>query len=69
LYLSLKQERSEIAHEAGIPAYRIFHDATLVAMASARPHSLAELAEVHGVGQAKLEAYGPQMLAVIKAAD
>nr|MBV6629619.1 DNA helicase RecQ [Oceanococcus sp. HetDA_MAG_MS8] len=69
LYQSLKQERAELAREAGIPAYRIFHDATLVAMASTRPHSLGELAEVHGVGQAKLEAYGPQMLAVIKSAD
>nr|MBP8298243.1 HRDC domain-containing protein [Burkholderiales bacterium] len=47
----------------------IFHDATLRAIASERPHSLAQLGEVQGVGARKLERYGEAFLALVRAAD
>jgi DNA helicase-2/ATP-dependent DNA helicase PcrA len=47
------------------PAYTVFDDKTLVAIASARPESLVELARVKGVGPAKLEQYGDAVLAIV----
>ncbi len=47
------------------PAYTVFDDKTLVAIASARPETLAELSRVKGVGPAKLEQYGDAVLAII----
>ena len=49
-----------------MPAYVIFHDATLAQMAAERPRTLAELAQINGVGAAKLERYGEAFLAVIR---
>ena len=43
----------------------IFHDKTLIELAAARPGSRAEMARIPGVGDAKLERYGPAFLAVI----
>jgi ATP-dependent DNA helicase RecQ len=48
--------------ERGVPAYTVFHDATLRAIAAARPASLRELSAVNGVGEAKLAKYGQQIL-------
>jgi len=48
-----------------VPPYVIFHDATLYDMLVRRPTSLAELAEVNGVGAAKLEKYGEAFLEVL----
>ncbi|MGZ4385077.1 MAG: ATP-dependent helicase [Gaiellaceae bacterium] len=53
----------------GVPPYIVFHDATLAAIAVRRPVTLEELAEVAGVGPAKLERYGGVVLAVVGAAD
>jgi ATP-dependent DNA helicase RecQ len=50
-----------------VPPYVIFHDATLRAIADARPRSLQELARIQGVGAAKLERYGDAMLATVAA--
>jgi ATP-dependent DNA helicase RecQ len=47
----------------------VFHDSTLREIAAARPSSLAELAEINGVGRAKLERYGNAMLAAVASAD
>ena len=55
--------------EAGVPPYVIFHDSTLREMAALRPGSLAALAEVPGVGAAKLERYGPAFIEVLLSAD
>jgi ATP-dependent DNA helicase RecQ len=44
----------------------IFHDATLREIAASRPASLADLAEVNGVGARKLEAYGEAFLGVVR---
>jgi ATP-dependent DNA helicase RecQ len=48
-----------------VPPYIIFHDSTLVAMAAARPGSLAEMAQIPGVGASKLSRYGEQFLDTI----
>ncbi|MFN8078132.1 MAG: DNA helicase RecQ [Kineosporiaceae bacterium] len=58
----LRAWRAATAKEAGVPAYVIFHDATLRQIAALHPASLDELATVSGVGEAKLARYGPQIL-------
>jgi ATP-dependent DNA helicase RecQ len=62
LFEALRAARAELAREQNVPAYVIFHDATLRAMATSRPHDLDALAQVHGVGASKLERYGERML-------
>ena len=64
----LRRWRLETARAAGVPAYVVFHDTTLTAIASARPTSLAELLRVSGVGEAKLRKYGDEVLDVLRAA-
>jgi ATP-dependent DNA helicase RecQ len=66
LFEALRALRRDLAAEAGLPPYVIFHDATLREMAAARPASLAALGEVSGVGARKLDAYGDAFLAVIR---
>jgi ATP-dependent DNA helicase RecQ len=66
LFDALRDLRRDLAAEAQLPPYVIFHDATLREMAAARPATLAELAQVSGVGARKLEAYGDSFLAVIR---
>jgi ATP-dependent DNA helicase RecQ len=66
LFEELRAERARIAREQGVPPYVVFHDSTLRAMAAASPQSLKEIAEVPGVGQAKLARYGEQFLKVIQ---
>ena len=65
LFQALREKRTEIARTQNVPPYVIFHDKTLVDLAGARPRSRAEMAKVPGVGDAKLERYGPAFLAVI----
>ncbi|NLC35471.1 MAG: DNA helicase RecQ [Alcaligenaceae bacterium] len=59
---ALRAWRAAVAREHGVPAYVIFHDATLREVARRNPQSLEELAHVHGVGVRKLEAYGEALL-------
>jgi ATP-dependent DNA helicase RecQ len=59
---SLRAWRSEVARSNGVPAYVIFHDATLREIAMKRPQSLDELAHISGVGARKREAYGEELL-------
>src|SRR5690606_30632485 len=68
LFEALRALRAELAREQSVPAYVIFHDATPRAIAEQRPASLHELARTVGVGAAKLERYGRQVLAVVEAA-
>jgi len=63
---ALKAWRADVAREHNLPAYIVFHDATLAEMARRRPASLAELGEVAGVGAKKLEAYGQSILKVVE---
>jgi DNA helicase-2/ATP-dependent DNA helicase PcrA len=67
LLVSLKRWRLERAKEEGKPAFVVFHDSTLAAIAGRRPASLAELGGVSGVGPAKLERYGADVLAAVAA--
>ena len=59
---ALRALRLELARAQGVPPYVIFHDATLLAMLERRPGSLAELAELPGIGRHKLERYGNAFL-------
>ena len=63
----LRAWRAATAKEAGVPAYVVFHDATLRAVAQQRPASTAELAGISGVGAAKLERYGEQLIEALTA--
>jgi ATP-dependent DNA helicase RecQ len=65
---ALKAWRAGVAREHNLPAYVVFHDATLVEMARAQPGSLSALGQISGVGQKKLEAYGSEILRVLSAA-
>lgn len=65
----LRAWRAATAREQGVPAYVIFHDATLRQIASDAPSALADLARVSGVGEAKLAKYGEQVLAVLAGGD
>jgi ATP-dependent DNA helicase RecQ len=58
----LRAWRAAVAKEQKLPAYVIFHDATLRSIAAQRPGSLAELGTISGVGQAKLAKFGQQVL-------
>jgi len=69
LFEALRETRRALAAEGGVPAYVVFHDSTLREIAAARPTSLAELAQVNGVGEAKLARYGDAMLAAVAAAE
>jgi ATP-dependent DNA helicase RecQ len=64
-YLALKAWRAEVAKEHNLPAYVIFHDATLVAIAERAPQSLDDLQGLSGIGAKKLEAYGEEVLRVM----
>jgi len=65
-YLALKAWRAEVAKEHNLPAYVIFHDATLVAIAERAPQSLDDLQGLSGIGAKKLEAYGDEVLQVLE---
>jgi ATP-dependent DNA helicase RecQ len=62
---ALRQWRAGVAREHNLPAYVVFHDATLAEMARRRPTSLRELGEITGVGTKKLDAYGGALLQVL----
>ncbi|GAA3568020.1 DNA helicase RecQ [Amycolatopsis ultiminotia] len=63
----LRSWRAATAKEQGVPAYVIFHDATLRQIATQRPASLSELGTVNGVGENKLAKYGEGVLATLAA--
>ena len=62
---ALKAWRLDRARQDDVPAYVVFHNSTLEEIAGRRPRSLAELASVPGVGPAKLERYGEEVLAAL----
>lgn len=66
---ALRSLRSRLAKQHGVPAYVIFHDATLLAMLRAMPANEEELASISGVGEAKLKRYGRDFLEVINAQE
>ncbi len=64
-FAALKAWRGTVAKAHGLPAYVVFHDATLAEVARTVPQSLDALARIGGVGAAKLERYGPDLLRVL----
>jgi ATP-dependent DNA helicase RecQ len=68
LLTQLKEWRREQARLQGVPPYVVFHDRTLVEVASRRPPDMEALAQVSGIGAAKLERYGEAVLTVVRAA-
>ncbi len=65
LFERLRAWRADTARAHGVPAYVIFHDATLRDIAHARPASIEALRAISGVGVRKLEAYGAEILALV----
>ena len=68
LLSALKAKRRALAEAAGVPAYVVFADRTLIEMAETRPASLDQMMRITGVGAKKLESYGAAFLAVIHGA-
>lgn len=66
---ALRALRAQLAKQHGVPAYVIFHDATLLGMLRALPANEDEMASISGVGEAKLKRYGHDFLAVINAQE
>jgi len=65
LFQALRGWRAATAKDQGVPAYVVFPDATLAAIAQTRPTTLTELRTISGVGDTKLERYGPAVLQVV----
>jgi DNA helicase-2/ATP-dependent DNA helicase PcrA len=65
LYDTLREWRREVSRSGGVPAFVVFTDVTLQAIAERRPADLDALLAIPGVGPAKLEAYGAQVLAIV----
>jgi ATP-dependent DNA helicase RecQ len=64
LLTQLRAWRTAMAKTHNVPAYVVFHDATLVAIAQAQPRTLADLGQISGLGERKLERYGADLLAL-----
>ncbi len=67
-FAALKAWRAEVAREHNLPAFVVFHDATLAQMARECPQDIHALAAVSGVGAKKLQAYGGEILRVLQTA-
>jgi ATP-dependent DNA helicase RecQ len=65
LFQRLRQWRLQAARVQGVPPYVIFHDATLQAIAAAKPRTRRDLEGLPGLGAAKLERYGAALLAFL----
>jgi len=69
LFEALRECRKKLADENEVPPYVIFHDSTLMQMAADKPTSDVALLAISGVGQTKLERYGPSFLEVLRPND
>jgi ATP-dependent DNA helicase RecQ len=67
LFERLRGWRAAVAKEHGMPAFVIFHDGTLRAIAQVRPKSLAQLRAISGIGEKKLATYGESVLQLLQA--
>lgn len=66
LWKALKEKRIALAKEQGVPPYVIFHDSSLLDMHEKKPTTLMEFSSITGVGEAKLDRYGPDFVEMIK---
>ncbi|MEA2818066.1 MAG: ATP-dependent helicase RecQ, partial [Bradyrhizobium sp.] len=69
LIAALRAWRSEVARRRGVPAYVVLHDSTIDGIASARPATLDQLRGIAGIGDKKLEHYGDELIAMVRAAE
>ncbi|WP_373134307.1 DNA helicase RecQ [Enterococcus durans] len=69
LFETLRELRTDLASEAGVPPYVVFSDSTLKEMSQQRPQNRLAFLQIKGVGQSKLDKYGEAFLAVIKEAQ
>lgn len=69
LFEVLRELRTDLASEAGVPPYVVFSDSTLKEMSRIRPSSRLEMLQIKGVGQSKLDKYGEAFLSRMKNAD
>ncbi|MFV0425911.1 MAG: ATP-dependent DNA helicase UvrD2 [Beutenbergiaceae bacterium] len=69
LFERLRTWRSQVAGAIDKPTFTVLHDSTLLAIATARPRELRQLAILRGIGPTKIEAYGAQILAVVRGED
>jgi ATP-dependent DNA helicase RecQ len=67
LHAALRAWRSEVARSRGVPAYVVLHDSTIDGIAAVRPATLNELRGIAGIGDKKLEHYGDELIALVKA--
>jgi ATP-dependent DNA helicase RecQ len=66
VFQALREWRKGVAKEHGVPAYTVFHDATLLEIARQLPSSLDGLRGISGIGATKLERYGAPLLKVVR---
>lgn len=66
LWEALRERRTEIAKDQGVPPYVIFHDTTFTEMVEQRPQDLEQMRLITGVGERKLELYGDDFLKIIR---
>ena len=66
LWEALRECRKQLAADFNIPGYMIFHDATLMEMMESKPQTESEMLSINGVGEAKLQKFGPAFLETIK---
>jgi ATP-dependent DNA helicase RecQ len=66
---ALRAWRSQIARSRGVPAYVVLHDSTIDGIATSRPTTLTQLRGIPGIGDKKLEHYGDELIALVKAAS
>jgi ATP-dependent DNA helicase RecQ len=67
LVTALRAWRSEVARTRGVPAYVVLHDATIDGIAASRPTTLTRLRDIPVIGDKKLEHYGDELIALVKA--
>ncbi|RKY33802.1 MAG: DNA helicase RecQ [Candidatus Omnitrophota bacterium] len=66
LFQKLRQKRAELARSKGVPAYIVFGDKTLKDMASKKPLTYDDFADIYGVGESKLKTYAKEFISVIE---
>jgi ATP-dependent DNA helicase RecQ len=67
LVTALRAWRSEVARKRGVPAYVVLHDSTIDGIAASRPATSGQLRDIPGIGDKKLEHYGDELIALVKA--
>ena len=64
---TLRAWRSVVARKRGVPAYVVLHDTTIDGIATSRPTTLGQLRDIPGIGDKKLEHYGDELIALVRA--